>query len=155
MTLLLDIDGVMVTTPSWRPVSQAADGFMEFDKKALHYLSLLLSATQAAIVLTTTHRVRYSEEDWITLLRNRGLLLTHCTKVNAENPLLPSKRRIDDVIQWAASPAYDPAYVIIDDDSSLQGLPANMHARWVKTSFMTGLDELAYRQALSILQLPA
>ncbi len=155
MTLLLDIDGVMVTTPSWRPVAQAADGFMEFDKRALHYLSLLLLATGANLVLTSTHRVRYSEDAWITLLRNRGLQLTQLSKVNANNPLLPGKSRVEEIIEWVESPAYDPIYVIIDDDNSLHDLPEHIRAHWVKTSFLTGLDEVAYLQALSVLQRPA
>ncbi|PSK94382.1 HAD domain-containing protein [Taibaiella chishuiensis] len=154
MTLLLDIDGVLVTTPSWRPVPQAADGFMAFDKTALHYLSLLLSATQAAIVLTSTHRIRYSEQDWVALLRNRGLDITRFSKINTGNPLQPGLSRLTEIIQWMESPAYDPWFVIIDDDASLHDLPAHGQARWVKTNLMTGLDEAAYLKALSLLQAP-
>lgn len=50
MTLLLDIDGVMVTTPGWQRPELLQDGFMKFKEQAVINLSSLLRATGAHIV---------------------------------------------------------------------------------------------------------
>jgi HAD domain in Swiss Army Knife RNA repair proteins len=60
MTILLDIDGVLVTTPSWRTTEILSDGFMKFNEAAVTNLRRLITETNADIILTTTHRITYS-----------------------------------------------------------------------------------------------
>jgi hypothetical protein len=82
MTILLDLDGVLITTPSWRAVEQHEDGFMKFNEEASRNLAELLSRTGAAVVLTTTHRITYPTNKWIDIFTNRGIPVTKLTKLN-------------------------------------------------------------------------
>ena len=42
MFVLLDIDGVLVTTPPWKSVELLSDGFMKFNETAVKNLNLLV-----------------------------------------------------------------------------------------------------------------
>ena len=82
MIILLDIDGVLVTTPAWRAVKLDTDGFLKFNEKAAGNLAKLISQTNASIVLTTTHRINYSIEQWKDIFKNRGINPSSISKVN-------------------------------------------------------------------------
>ena len=71
MTILLDIDGVLVTTPSWKQVEHLSDGFMKFSDVAVSNLATLYKETKASVVLTTTHRINYSENQWKEIFKFR------------------------------------------------------------------------------------
>lgn len=45
MTILLDIDGVLVTTPSWKSTEQLSDGFMKFNENAADNVAILFKET--------------------------------------------------------------------------------------------------------------
>ena len=47
MKILLDFDGVIVTTPTWQTVEHLNDGFMAFNKRCVNNLSEILAVTQA------------------------------------------------------------------------------------------------------------
>jgi recombinational DNA repair ATPase RecF len=63
-TILLDLDGVMIKNKSWEPVKLLDDGFCAFDETATRNLNRLISETNARIVLTTTHKVKYNVSEW-------------------------------------------------------------------------------------------
>lgn len=149
--ILLDIDGVLVTTPAWRPVEQLADGFMCFNEGAAKNLNSLLELTEAEIVLTTTHRISYSLDEWYGIFAARGIKLTSIAKVNDAKALNAVTKRADEVEAWIALNR-DANYVIIDDDSSINGLPEFMKDRFVQTKPMLGLNDEAARGALFILR---
>lgn len=82
MVILLDLDGVLITTPPWRAVAMAADGFCQFNEKAAKNLAYILAVTKASIVLTTSHRINYSLSQWREILHNRGIDSPLISKVN-------------------------------------------------------------------------
>ncbi|WP_227430290.1 HAD domain-containing protein [Psychrobacter sp. I-STPA6b] len=154
MKILLDFDGVMVTTPSWQAVEQADDGFMAFNSKCVQNLAHILAKTQADIVLTTTHRIHYDEVQWLKLFNNRGIVTNKITKVNQAQSFAELANRCDEVLQWVANNP-DENFVIIDDDKSLYNLPDSpeydLKKRWVKTQFHQGLTVTGRDKALEIL----
>ncbi|MDO5769616.1 MAG: HAD domain-containing protein [Psychrobacter sp.] len=150
MKILLDFDGVMVITPTWRPVEQADDGFMTFDEVCAANLAEIVAQTGADIVLTTTHRIHYDNETWRTLLANRGIHTNNVSKVNVASQFTELGNRCEEVLAWvAANP--NEHFVIIDDDKSLRGLPEHIKGKWVETSFHDGLTEKRKAQTLAIL----
>ncbi len=68
MTILLDIDGVLETTPPWKHPEMLDDGFMKLNENALKNLSILHKKTNASIVLTTTHRINYDIDQFQPLV---------------------------------------------------------------------------------------
>ena len=124
MVILLDLDGVLITTPAWRAVETEPDGFFKFNARATTNLAALLAATHAAVVLTTSHRLTYSLAQWTAFL----------------------------IAAWVAQPGAPANYVVLDDDLSLHGLPLAIKNRCVITKPLLGLDADAAQRALHILR---
>ncbi|GAA4023954.1 hypothetical protein GCM10022409_04810 [Hymenobacter glaciei] len=151
MVILLDIDGVLVTTPSWRKVELLADGFMKFNEKAASNLAHILKQTNASIVLTTTHRITYSVDEWIVLLKTRGIHSPTISKINNVESIAEMADRATEISIWVAKKGFTERFVIIDDDLSINGLPPEIKKRCVLTKPMIGLDTEATENALAIL----
>ena len=150
MKILLDFDGVMITTPTWQKVDHLEDGFMAFNEACVEKLATVLSKTSADIVLTTTHRIHYNEIEWQQILYNRGIMTGRISKVNTAGKFTDLSIRCMEVLEWVgANP--NENYVIIDDDKSLRDLPIEIKARWVETEFHQGLTTKGSEQALNIL----
>jgi len=151
MTILLDIDGVLVTTPSWRATERLADGFLKFNERATINLIKIINSTNAAIVLTTTHRINYSVDKWKELLQTRGIFPNAVTKLNDLTKLSDMADRATEIKEWVDKENNDRNFVIIDDDLSINRLPTSIKEKFVLTKPMIGLDEEATIQAIKIL----
>jgi len=149
MKILLDIDGVLVTTPAWRPTPTRDDGFMEFNPIAAKNLNTLIERTAATIVLASTHRISYSSEQWIELFHNRGIVCSYIQKINSITTFEQLANRATEINEWVSNNGNQP-YVIIDDDLSIHGLPENIRARWVKTNPLMGFNDDCLEQALRL-----
>ncbi len=151
MVILLDIDGVLDTTPSWRKAEIAEDGFMKLNEKALENLSSLYKKTKASIVITSTHRIRFDENKWKEIFENRGLKIESISKLNDKTEINQLQDRNIEIIEWEKNVGEKLNYVIIDDDLSLNALPENIKHHWVQTKPLIGFDEAALEKALFIL----
>lgn len=151
MVILLDLDGVLITTPAWRAVETEPDGFFKFNARATANLAALLTATNAAVVLTTSHRINYSLVQWTAFFHARGLAPAALTKVNDRTTLPPPGARAAEIAAWVA--AHGPAnYMVLDDDPSLHGLSPALKSRCVITNPLLGLNADAAQRALAILR---
>ncbi len=72
MLFFLDIDGVMVPAKGWESPEFLNDGFPAFSSKATRALQSLISE-EVTIVLTTSHKSKFSNEEWKNIFRNRGI----------------------------------------------------------------------------------
>ncbi len=151
MTILLDIDGVLETTPNWRQTEIHSDGFMKLNERAVNYLSILYKRTNASIVLTTTHRINYDETKWKEIFRLRGLNFKSITKINNKTEISQLLDRGTEIKEWVEQKGKEQNYVIIDDDLSINALPEYIKKRWVVTSPSIGFDKEALEKALLIL----
>jgi hypothetical protein len=152
MVILLDLDGVLITTPSWRAVETEADGFFKLNAHAVQNLATILTETNAALVLTTSHRINYSLTEWAAFFKTRGLLPSTITKVNDCTTLPPAGSRANEIAAWVATQVTNTNYVVLDDDLSLHGLPSTIKSRCVLTKPLIGLDTEATQRVLHILQ---
>ncbi len=137
MLFFLDIDGVMVPAKGWKCPELLHDGFPVFSIRATRTLQRLVAATDT-IMLTTSHKSTYSIEAWKRIFRNRG--------INIENlAVLPENvhhlSRKDEIVHWFNVHNVDENFVIIDDDKSLNELPAFLRDKLVQTSSYIGLTE--------------
>lgn len=149
--ILLDIDGVMVTTPSWRPVELMSDGFMKFNDKAVKNLNELYRQTNAKVILTTTHRISFNEERWLEILKARDLNFSSVAKLNDRTELSQLPDRATEINEWFEQGGKNTNFVIIDDDSSINKLSDEIKTRWVQTKPLIGFDEVSLQQALRTL----
>lgn len=153
MTILLDIDGVLETTPSWRKVEIDSDGFMKLNEKAVENLAILYKQTNASIVLTTTHRINYDEAKWREIFKNRGLNFETISKVNDKKEISQLTNRGEEIEKWVEKTGKELNYVILDDDQSINALPENIKERWVSINPFIGFDKEALEKAQLILNI--
>lgn len=134
MFLLLDIDGVMVKAASWKPVEILPDGFPAFGTVATQALVSIIEEAGASIVLTTSHKHHYSLIEWEAIFKNRGISVT----INRLAPCVPGWSRKAEILNWLEKNEQD-GFVIIDDDTSLNDLPARLKDKLVLTRSLVGL----------------
>jgi hypothetical protein len=151
MTVLLDIDGVLVTTPGWRVAEQHSDGFLKFNQRALMNLVRLITETKASIVLTSTHRITFSNEEWKEIFNARGIPVDNIQKVNEIHTVKDMMDRASEIKEWINNLGEHGSFVIIDDDLSLHSLPTDLKNKWVRTRSLIGLDEEGTNKAITIL----
>lgn len=156
MKILLDIDGVMVITPTWKQPEFLADGFMAFDKYCAENLAIFIELIKAKnqpveIVMTSTHRIHYSENEWKTLLNNRGIFPDNVSIINKAKSFAEIGMRVEEVLDWINQNLYQD-FIILDDDKSLRELPTNLKSHWVECQFLTGFNEECLRKATAIFQ---
>ena len=145
MKILLDIDGVMLPLKSWKVPDFLEDGFMKFDTKAIYVLNNILEKTNAKIILTTSHKSNYTNEQWTILFKNRNIdAVIETLPKNVDN-----LSRKNEIINYLNTNLND--YLIIDDDSQLNTLPSHIKEKLILTSPLIGLVEEHIEKILKIL----
>lgn len=149
--LLLDIDGVMVPAQPWKQLEPMEDGFYCFSPQAVSALKQLLQHfPEMAVWLTTSHKSRFSIEQWKTIFANRGL---HIKKLAVLDENTQHLNRKDEIRQWYKKHQKEVTQhiLIIDDDKSLNELPARLKQRLLLTNASIGLTEAHLQEAKNIL----
>lgn len=81
--LLLDIDGVLVPACSWKAPKNLEDNFPAFIPEAVRLLNTITG--QVKIILTTSHRNRFTLNEWEAIFQKRGLQVTIVGKIPGED----------------------------------------------------------------------
>ncbi len=137
MLFFLDIDGVMVPAKGWKSPEFLNDGFPAFSSKAT--IALQNSITEEdTIMLTTSHKAKFSIEEWKSIFKNRGI---NIKKIKSLPENLKNLSRKDEIVNWFNLNSVDEVFVIIDDDKSLNELPNFIKENLVQTSPYIGLTE--------------
>lgn len=140
MKLFLDIDGVMVHANPHRTVELEDDGFYKFNESAVQIFNAI-GTENMEVILSTSHRFRYQEQEWIGIFKRRGL---HFNKINILGIALNHRHsRKYEIETWMQNKNMDvQEIVIIDDDKSLNGLPQELKERLVLTNSYIGLNDI-------------
>ena len=137
MLFFLDIDGVMVPAKGWKSPEFLNDGFPAFSIKATSTLQRLIS-DNVTIILTTSHKSKFSIDEWKSIFKNRGI---NIEKIKSLPENFNNLSRKDEIINWFSDNNVDEDFVIIDDDKSLNELPNFLKENLVQTSPYIGLTE--------------
>lgn len=141
MLVLLDIDGVMVPANAWKRPEFLHDDFAVFSPVAIRALQKIISETHADIILTTSHKSKFTIDEWIRIFETRGVHVNGIATLADNNENLSRK---DEILRWLHSHVIDRDFIIIDDDKSLNALPDFLKSRLILTAGAIGLtDELA------------
>lgn len=137
MLIFLDIDGVMVPAKGWKSPELLDDGFPAFSINAANILQRIISEG-ATIILTTSHKSKYNIDEWKSIFKKRGIDIENikCLPTNANN-----LSRKDEIVNWFNLNNTTEAFIIIDDDKSLNELPHFLKGHLVQTSPYIGLTE--------------
>ncbi len=149
MLIFLDIDGVMLPANSWRKPEILEDGFMNFNQAATIALQKIISETAGDIILTTSHKSKYSINKWKNIFKNRNIIANNFSKL-PENTLHLNRK--DEILNWLnANNIYDN-FIIIDDDKSLNELPVAIKDKLIQTNSSIGLTEQIAENTLKTLK---
>jgi hypothetical protein len=138
MTIFLDIDGVMVPAKSWESPKLMEDGFAAFSIKAVGVFKQVINSN-TRLILTTSHKSKYTLEEWKSILTNRGIQINKIEKLNNNQNYLLNRK--EEISQWFQSHTIEDNFVILDDDTSLNELPNFIKSHLILTKPMIGLNE--------------
>ena len=139
MLVFLDIDGVMAPAKSWQRPDILEDGFVDFSSKAVSVLQDILAQNpNSTIILTTSHKSRFSLSQWKIIFERRGL---NVNKLESLNDNTDFQSRKVEILNWFDSNDIHEDFIIIDDDKSLNDLPTFYKDRLILTSSLVGLNE--------------
>ena len=139
MLVFLDIDGVMAPAKSWQRPDILEDGFVDFSSKAVSVLQDILAQNpNSTIILTTSHKSRFSLSQWKIIFELRGL---NVNKLESLNDNTDFQSRKVEILNWFDSNDIHEDFIIIDDDKSLNDLPTFYKDRLILTSSLVGLNE--------------
>ncbi len=151
MLILLDIDGVMVQAKSWSPPPILEDGFSMFTKQAVSALNSIIEASNADILLTTSHKGRFSITKWESIFSLRGVKVNGIDRLTSDSTVMT---RAEEISSWFSTNNNVADFVILDDDKSLNGLSKYLKSRLVLTQPLVGLNSTHITNSLSILNTP-
>lgn len=137
MIVFLDIDGVMVHANPHRKVDMEDDGFYRFKSEAV---SAINTIKDAEIILSTSHRLRFSLSEWRKLFKRRGVNFRKISIIDSEYSIYMSRK--DEIEIWIERHHLDyNNLIIIDDDKSLNNLKSPLRDRVVLTKPYVGLND--------------
>ena len=149
MLVYLDIDGVMVPANSWRRPEILEDGFPEFSPMATKALNRIISNLSADIVLTTSHKSKYSLNQWKNIFKRRNINFNRISKLPENKNHLNRK---DELLKWFINRRKLDDFIIIDDDKSLNALPYSLKERLIQTSGGIGLTDYLADKAINTIE---
>jgi hypothetical protein len=149
MMIYLDIDGVMVPANSWKRPEILEDGFPDFSPMAIKALNRIISNSSADIILTTSHKSKYSIDQWTSIFKRRNIIFNKIKKLPENRKHLNRK---DELLRWFTTGRIDNNFIIIDDDKSLNSLPYFFKKRLVQTSGGIGLTDNLADEAINTIE---
>lgn len=143
MKFFLDIDGVMVHANPHKPVELEDDGFYKFNDLAVTILKCVLYKTKDEVILSTSHRFKYSTMRWKEIFESRGIIMNNISIIQTSSDRSIRINRRVEIEQWIIQNKIKyQDVVIIDDDKSLNDLPKVLKDRLVLTNPYTGLNDI-------------
>lgn len=136
MLIFLDIDGVMVPAKSWIRQEVLEDGFAQFSAPSVNVLKQLIT-DEVSIILTSSHRFRFTQKQWKDIFLNRGVSVGSIMPLGVNGSRLNRK---EEILSWLILNNPSEKFLIIDDDKSLNDLPPHIKERLILTQSMIGLN---------------
>lgn len=145
MILLLDIDGVLETSPSWKSPDFLEDKFYKFNEISQKNLIEIIEKANPEIVLTTTHRINYNLTEWYKIFEFRGIKVNKISKINEAEKAIEIKKRNLEIEEWYLNNKTSD-FLILDDDKSLNKLTDDLKNHWIQIDPMLGITESIKKQ---------
>ena len=136
--ILLDLDGVLITTVPWEPDKIHEDGYSDFNSICVTNLNRIITDTGYDIVLSSARRVNVDINQMNIYFKNRGVIKpikAYVPIYSTETIWYARRREIEKFLE-----EHKPKnYLIIDDDKSLFSSSEEIQSNWIQTYLMTGL----------------
>lgn len=137
--ILLDLDGVLITTAQWKPDSMHEDGYSDFNPECVEKLNELVKETGYSIVLSSDRRRGADIDKFNERFKARGVkesIVAYVPDYNegTKKPWLNRRQEIELFLE-----EFKPDnYLILDDDKSLCDVSKEIKANWIQTYMSIG-----------------
>ncbi len=147
LLIILDLDGVLITTPPWKKTELSEDGYSAFNPSCVENLNSLLQLIETDIWLISSRRRTKSLEEFNIIFNSRQII----TPITGFVPIYKDcSTRKEEVERFVKEIKYDKI-LIIDDDKTLNGLDKNLKDRLIHTELIKGFDDEKLDLAISML----
>lgn len=134
--LILDLDGVLITTPMWKADEIDSDGYSKFNEDCVTNLNKFLSDYDFEIWLSSTRRTVKSLVEFNQIFENRNIK----RPISGLLPKYPEcKSRKDEIARFIKESRISD-FLIIDDDKSLNELDEIHKEKLILTELHKGFD---------------
>ena len=137
--IILDLDGVLITSPSWESDNLHEDGYSDFNLNCVNNLNKIIKDTGYDIVLSSSRRLKVDIYKMNEYFRNRGVskeIIAYIPDYNVDDERKLNRREEIEIFLETYQPKN---YLILDDDKSLSGANEEIKSNWIQTYLMTGL----------------
>jgi len=141
--LILDLDGVLITNPSWKADQIDSDGYSEFNESCVENLNRLLTLAEFDIWLSSTRRTVKNLTEFNLIFKNRGIKKEI---VGFLPEYTDCRNRKEEVLKFIAEFKVSD-FLIVDDDKSLNGLESGIKEKVILTELTKGLDSEKLKEA--------
>lgn len=142
--LILDLDGVLITTPIWKADEIDSDGYSKFNMNCVDNLNKLLSQSDFEIWFSSTRRTVKTLAEFNGIFKSRNI-------EKEIKGFLPEyqecKTRKDEITRFIEEFKVSN-FLIIDDDKSLNGLNENHKKNLILTELQKGFDTEKFELAI-------
>lgn len=147
--IILDLDGVLITTPPWKPDTIHPDGYSDFNPDCVAEFNRLLIEFDAEIWLSSSRRSNKTVAEFNTIFNNRGIT----RKISGFIP--GGTQGSSRLVQLNTFLDHEPIlrFLILDDDTTLNGLVENRKLFWIQTLPLIGFNERKRMEALERIKL--
>lgn len=137
--IILDLDGVLITTVPWESDKMHEDGYSDFNPICVKNLNRILKDTGYDIVLSSARRKEVNRLVMNGYFKNRGV--DKLIKEYVPNYDVEGEKRLNrrEEIEKFLDEHKPKNYLIIDDDKSLSDASEEIKDNWIQTYLMTGL----------------
>ncbi len=134
--LILDLDGVLITTPMWKADEIDSDGYSKFNEDCVTNLNNLLSNYDFEIWLSSTRRTVKKLNEFNQIFKNRNIIRS----ISGFLPEYPDcKTRKEEIVKFIEEFKFKD-FLIIDDDKSLNGLDQIHKEKLILTELQKGFN---------------
>lgn len=132
--LILDLDGVLITTPPWRRDELDVDKYSKFNEEAIANFNMLTENLDFELWLISDRRRGKTLEQFNEIFKNRNIK----KKIDGMVPIYGYITRYQELQNFIFENKIEN-FMIIDDDNSLDNLEDKKI--WVKTKSLMGFGE--------------
>lgn len=148
LTVILDLDGVLITTLHTQPEALHTDGYTDFNADCVANFNTLLDGTNAEIWLISMRRKTKTLAEMQAIFANRGIAAPLVGMVPVYDEDI---KRNHETVRFIRENNLEH-YLIIDDNTVLRQLPRSMKTRLVQTHYLKGFNGEKLEEAKGILE---
>ena len=142
--LILDLDGVLITTPLWKADQIEEDGYSSFNENCVQNLNQLLLETDFEIWLSSTRRTQTTLTEFNRIFKFRNIAQPIFQYLPEYENCKSRKEEVERFL-LETNPSH---FLIIDDDKSLNELSNDLKEYLILTELMMGFNEEKLTEAL-------